>query len=92
MRRALRWLLPVLAVLLFLLGGGTVRRVCAEAQYPFQRASGWARGQVTQRLAAAWRGLCDGPARLDAEAEAANKPIEVDVVRREKKPRPHKKG
>lgn len=70
MRRALRWLLPVLAVLLFLWGGGTVRRVCAEAQYPFQRASGWARGQVTQRLAAAWRGLCDGPARLDAEAEA----------------------
>lgn len=70
MRRALRWLLPVLAVLLFLLGGGTVRRVCAEVQYPFQRASGWARGQVAQRLAAAWRGLCDGPARLDAEAEA----------------------
>ena len=31
-------------------------------------------------------------AKADAEAEAANKPIEVDVVRREKKPRPHKKG
>ena len=31
-------------------------------------------------------------AKADAEAEAANRPIEVDVVRREKKPRPHKKG
>ncbi len=30
-------------------------------------------------------------ARADAEAEAANRPVEVDVVRREKKPRPHKK-
>lgn len=31
-------------------------------------------------------------ARAEAEAEAANSPIEVDVVRREKKPRPHKKS
>lgn len=31
-------------------------------------------------------------AKADAAAEAANKPIEVDVVRREKKPRPHKKA
>lgn len=31
-------------------------------------------------------------AKAEAAAEAANKPIEVDVVRREKKPRPHKKG
>lgn len=30
--------------------------------------------------------------RAKLEAEAANKPIEVDVVRREKKPRPHKKN
>ncbi|HJA29382.1 MAG TPA: YidC/Oxa1 family membrane protein insertase [Candidatus Olsenella pullicola] len=31
-------------------------------------------------------------AKTEAEAEAANKPIEVDVVRREKKPRQHKKS
>ena len=31
-------------------------------------------------------------AKAEAEAEAASKPIEVDVVRREKKPRPHKKS
>ena len=31
-------------------------------------------------------------AKAEAEAEAANKPIEVDVVRREKKPRQHKKS
>ncbi|MBM6774455.1 YidC/Oxa1 family membrane protein insertase [Olsenella profusa] len=31
-------------------------------------------------------------AKAEAAAEAANKPIEVDVVRREKKPRPHKKS
>lgn len=31
-------------------------------------------------------------AKADAEAEAAHKPVEVDVVRREKKPRPHKKS
>ena len=30
--------------------------------------------------------------KLKAEAQMANKPIEVDVVRKEKKPRPHKKG
>lgn len=31
-------------------------------------------------------------ARAEAEAELANKPVEVDVVRREKKPRPRKKS
>lgn len=31
-------------------------------------------------------------AKAEAEAEASNKPIEVDVVRREKKPRQHKKS
>ena len=31
-------------------------------------------------------------AKAEAEAEAASRPIEVDVVRREKKPRPHKKN
>lgn len=31
-------------------------------------------------------------ARAEAEAEAAGRPVEVDVVRKEKKPRPHKKG
>ena len=31
-------------------------------------------------------------AKAEAEAEAAHRPVEVDVVRREKKPRPHKKG
>ena len=31
-------------------------------------------------------------AKEEAEAEAANRPIEVDVVRREKKQRPHKKA
>lgn len=30
-------------------------------------------------------------ARAKAEADAANKPVEVNVVRKEKKPRPHKK-
>lgn len=31
-------------------------------------------------------------ARAEAEAEAAARPIEVDVVRKEKKPRQHKKN
>ena len=31
-------------------------------------------------------------AKAEAEAEAASKPIEVDVVRKEKKARPHKKN
>ena len=31
-------------------------------------------------------------AKAEAEEAAANRPIEVDVVRREKKPRPHKKN
>ena len=31
-------------------------------------------------------------AKAEAEAEAASRPIEVDVVRKEKKTRPHKKG
>lgn len=31
-------------------------------------------------------------AKREAELEAANKPIEVDVVRKERKPRPHKKN
>lgn len=31
-------------------------------------------------------------AKAEAEAEAASRPIEVDVVRKEKKPRPHKKN
>lgn len=31
-------------------------------------------------------------AKAEAEAEAASRPIEVDVVRKEKKARPHKKG
>ena len=31
-------------------------------------------------------------AKAEAEAEAAGRPIEVDVVRKEKKARPHKKG
>ena len=30
--------------------------------------------------------------KAKAEAEAVSKPVEVDVVRREKKPRPRKKG
>ena len=30
-------------------------------------------------------------AKAEAQAEAANRPVEVDVVRREKKPRQHKK-
>ncbi len=69
MRRALRWLIPLLAALLFLWWNGAARRFCAEAVYPFQRAAGWAGGQFAQRLAAAWRGLCDGPARLAAAEE-----------------------
>ena len=31
-------------------------------------------------------------ARLEAEEKTKNKPVEVNVVRKEKKPRPHKKG
>ena len=31
-------------------------------------------------------------ARAEAEAELANKPVEIDVVRRDRKKRPHKKG
>ena len=31
-------------------------------------------------------------AKAEAEAEAANRPVEVDVVRKEKKARPHKKN
>ena len=31
-------------------------------------------------------------ARKEAEEAAKNKPVEVNVVRKEKKPRPHKKN
>lgn len=47
----------------------TVRGLCTEAAYPFTRAAGWFRGQVGTRLEAAWRGLCDGVTRADADAE-----------------------
>ncbi len=69
MRRPFLWLLPIVAALLYLLWNGAVRQVCAEAMWPFRRLSGWAGGQVSGRLVAAWRGLCDGPSRLDAATE-----------------------
>ncbi len=68
MRRTSLWVLPILAAGLFLWWNGAARELCAEAVWPFRRASGWAAGQVSSRLGAAWRGLCDGPAR-DAAAE-----------------------
>ncbi len=61
--------LTVLGIGVFLLWNGAVRSLCADITYPFQRVGHWMRGEVGTRLGAAWRGLCDGPARMDAEAE-----------------------
>ncbi len=61
--------LSVLGIGLFILWNGTVRSLCAELTYPFRRVGVWMRGEVGDRLGAAWRGLCDGPVRLDAQEE-----------------------
>lgn len=61
MRRFTRISLILLAVILFALCNGTVRRVCAEAVYPFQRGAVWVRMQLGGRLGAAWQGLKEGP-------------------------------
>ena len=45
MRRTSLWVLPILAAGLFLWWNGAARELCAEAVWPFRRASGWAAGQ-----------------------------------------------
>ncbi len=68
-RRSRVILLTVVGIAAFLLWNGAVRSVCSELTYPFRRMGMWMRGEVATRLGAAWRGLCDGPMRLDAENE-----------------------
>lgn len=70
MRQRIVLLLALAAVgLTVLLCHDSVRGLCTEAAYPFGRAAAWVRGQVGTRLEAAWRGLCDGVTRADADAE-----------------------
>lgn len=69
MKRTWPWLLVALGVLLFVGANRQVRGFCAEILYPFQRAMAAVGQQVSGRLGAAWRGLCDGPVRETQAAE-----------------------
>ncbi len=76
-------LLALLAIVLFVLWNGTVRSFCSELTYPFQRIGHWVSAQCSDRFGAAWRGLCDGPSRMDAEQEIENLQImlrEMEVL------------
>ncbi len=66
----------VLSILLLCLFGGvilfchtTVKGVVREASYPFVRITHWIQSQIGVRWIAAWRGLCDGVERANADAE-----------------------
>ncbi|MBQ9694214.1 MAG: rod shape-determining protein MreC [Kiritimatiellae bacterium] len=72
--RTVFYILGFCAILLFLLCNTTMRAICNEAIYPFQRISTWMKSQTSSRLVAAWRGLCDGPTR-------DNFSIEIDRLR-----------
>ena len=73
----------VMAVMMLMFGWG----VPAAVVLYYVTSSLW---QVVQQKVITQRVM--EKAKADAEVEAANKPVEVDVVRREKKPRPHKKN
>ena len=73
----------VMAVMMIMFGWG----VPAAVLLYYVTSSLW---QVVQQRVIT-KGVME-KAKAEAEAEAANKPIEVDVVRREKKPRQHKKN
>ncbi len=61
--------LSVIGIGIFVLWNGAIRSLCSELTYPFRRIGTWFQGEVSGRLGAAWRGLCDGPARMDAQEE-----------------------
>lgn len=69
MRRFLPLFLIIAGSILFILANSTVRGICAEMTYPFRRVSGWMWSQVSDRMEAAWRGLCDGTMRFESEVE-----------------------
>ena len=73
----------VMAVMMLMFGWG----VPAAVLLYYVTSSLW---QVVQQRLITQRVI--EKAKAEAEAEAANRPVEVDVVRREKKPRPHKKN
>ena len=73
----------VMAVMMLMFGWG----VPAAVLLYYVTSSLW---QVVQQKVITQRVV--EKAKAEAEAEAANRPVEVDVVRREKKPRPHKKN
>ena len=73
----------VMAVMMLMFGWG----VPAAVLLYYVTSSLW---QVIQQKVITQRVV--EKAKAEAEAEAANRPVEVDVVRREKKPRPHKKN
>jgi rod shape-determining protein MreC len=67
--RPLWYILLFCAIVTFIWANATIRAVCSEAVYPFQRISTWANSHIATRFAAAWRGLCDGPSRDNATIE-----------------------
>ena len=72
--RVLWYTLIACGIIAFICWNATIRAVCNEAVYPFQRVSTWANSHIAMRFAAAWRGLCDGPMRETAA-------IEIDRLR-----------
>lgn len=85
-RRFLPYLLIFCAIIAFLLGNTSVRSFCSEITHPFQRVFGRAEAQVTSRLSAAWRGLCDGPMRDTSATEIDRLRVmllDAEVVARE---------
>lgn len=69
MRRFLPLFVIIIGSVLFILANSTVRGICSEITYPFRRISNWMYSQVSDRVEAAWRGLCDGTMRSESEAE-----------------------
>ena len=72
--RVLWYTLIACGIIAFICWNATIRAVCNEAVFPFQRVSTWANSNIAMRFAAAWRGLCDGPMRETAA-------IEIDRLR-----------
>lgn len=69
MRRFLPLFVIIVGSILFILANSTVRGFCSEITYPFRRISGWMWSQVSDRVEASWRGLCDGTMRFESEVE-----------------------